>query len=84
MSNWDDVIGEIVFERTEQLKQWGNDHDDQHTTLNWVALIAYYSSRWIKLQFSPIIFRKSMIQAAALCIAAIDFIDRKLDKGALL
>lgn len=80
MSNWDETVSEIMNERTEQLKQWGNDNDDIHTPLNWVGLIAYYSSRWIKLRFSPIAFRKSMIQAAALCIAAIDYIDRKMER----
>jgi len=78
--HWDGITSSIVIERMRQMEQWGNDHDDRHTPLNWIGLIAHYSSKWVSFKFNLKLFRRCMIKTAAICIAAIDYAQRRLER----
>ena len=62
VSPWDGIVSQIISERANQIEQWGNDHDDKHTPLDWVGLVAHFSSRWLKFKFNPVLFRNCMIK----------------------
>lgn len=74
------IVAEIEKERVRQRDLWGNDFDDKNTANDWAA----YISNWVNVgaysrrleQFTSERFREHLIKAAALCIAAIEAIDR--------
>lgn len=68
---------EIAEERVKQDEQWGGpEHDDEHTAFEWLGIITHYLGRaLIDDQFMS---RKAMIQVAALTVAAVEWIDRKV------
>ncbi len=79
------IYTEVERERLAQDKEHGGpDHDDQHTTHDWIAFIAVFvgtavkGSRW---EFSNRRFRASMLKIAALAVAAVEWCDRRLAKG---
>lgn len=78
---------EIADERSHQDKKWGGpEHDNHHTTFEWVGFITYYLGKSIdciinnagKEEHQLLLFRYNMIKVAALAIAAVEAVDRKL------
>lgn len=70
------VVQEVVQERLYQDKQWGTKFDDKNTANDWVAYISHYCSKATELPWNPKIWRKNMVKAATLAIAAIEAFDR--------
>lgn len=75
-----DIFQEIKKERERQKKLWGDKPDDRNTRNDWVAYICYYVSRGAyngkDNEFKTSVFRTCLIKAAAICIAAVEAIDR--------
>lgn len=75
----DGLFSEIQAERARQDDKWGGpDHDDQHTTAEFVQLIEDYAgwARTMAGMNSHDKARKRLIQVAALAVAAVESIDR--------
>lgn len=69
------VLGEIADRRYEQDRKWGGPaHDDQHTTPEWVALLCLYVGA---LHKGDADHRESLVDIAALCVAAAQAWDRQ-------
>lgn len=77
------ICDEIVDERQRQHNLWGNDFDDKNTANDWVAYICRYVSEGAydgrKAQYTSERFRKHLVKAATICVAAIEAIDRNGD-----
>jgi hypothetical protein len=84
------ILEEIREERNHQDKKWGGPaHDDQHNAYAWVAFITTYLGQAISdfvnenhlglVQLRK--FRYNMVKVAALAVAAIEVVDRKLGDG---
>lgn len=76
----DDVLQEVKNERIEQDKKWGGpEHDDKHSTGDFVELILDYTTSvtYMSIAKNDGLKRKRLIQVAALAVAAIESIDRK-------
>lgn len=71
------VFNEIRAERTRQDLQWGGaDHDDGHSESDWLSFI---ESQITKARFDFFSdYRSRYVKIAALAVAAIESIDRKL------
>jgi len=79
MSN--ETYDEIRNERKKQDKKWGGiDHDDKHSSHDWVAYIVRHTGMAVHWPWDTNIFRQQMIRVAALAVAAIEWTDRK-NKG---
>jgi hypothetical protein len=69
------VYDEIKEERERQDEKWGGpEHDDEHSVLDWVVLVRQRVSMTRKS------WRERFIEGAALCVAAVESLDRK-DSG---
>lgn len=73
------VLLEIQSERERQDERWGgSEHDDEHSTVEFIEFIKGYAD----LAREESIFgkekRRRLIQVAALAVAAIESMDRKL------
>lgn len=70
----------VKQERERQEKLWGNKFDDKNTANDWVAFVIHYlgygSYSGRKELYNPEKFKKNLIKAATICIAAADAIDR--------
>ncbi len=82
--NIDDILAAIKTEREYQKRMWGNHTDDTlNNPFNWVSYIGSYSTSWMAGTFPPFepeqvdAFRKAMLKSAALCVAAIESVDRQ-------
>lgn len=78
------ILSEIDAERAHQEKKWGNIADDTKNKPNdYVAFIAYHSTRWFSGEFAPYDaetiaeFRKEMIKVAAVAVAAVESLERQ-------
>jgi hypothetical protein len=78
------IFAEIENERSYQQDRWGNTVDDTlNTPWMWAAYVCGYATKWMKGTFLPLgrdvtdSFRACMIKTAALCIAAVESIDRQ-------
>lgn len=74
------IFNEISKERTRQIKEKGRtiQHDDEINSPSiFAALVCLYATRSI---FTLEGAREGFIKAAALCVAAIEWIDRKMGK----
>ena len=77
------ILAGIKTERGRQTKLWGDDFDDKNTANDWAAYISNYvnsgaySGRQNK--YTSERFRKHLLEAATLCVAAVDAIDRNGD-----
>lgn len=72
----------VRAERVRQDKKWGGaEHDDQWTPFDWHEMIADYNgwARRMASMGSPFKARQRYIQVAALAVAAVEAIDRKLE-----
>jgi len=71
------ILQEIRDEREKQDQQWGGrHHDDAHSIEDWLR---YMAQQGAKLVFNrPKLCRERFIKIAALAVAAVESIDRKL------
>lgn len=75
------IFDDINDERKEQDKLWGGpEHDDLHSSNDWIAFIAKHAGRAVVWPFDKSVFRKQMVRVAALAIAAIAWCDRIEDE----
>jgi hypothetical protein len=81
------VLAEVAQERAYQDKKWGHQVDDtKNTPWMWVSYISAYSCKWMVGSFAPLgtpttdAFRTAMIKTAAICVAAVESIDRQRKK----
>ncbi len=77
------IYDEITKERVYQDRKWGGpEHDDLQTFNNWVAYIMQYATGWAWKIQPPTLreFRRSMVKVAALAVAAIEAVDRQLER----
>ncbi len=70
------VMKEIELEREYQESQWGTKFDDKNNANDWATYIAHYTSKATVVPFDPRVWRKNMIKAATLAVAAIEAFDR--------
>ena len=84
----DSILNEIREERQHQDKKWGGpDHDDRHSPYAWAAFLTVYLgqavSDFVNESGRPDSqlrkFRFNMVKVAALAVAAIEVVDRKLE-----
>jgi len=78
--NLTNILEEITTERARQDGKWGGaQHDDQHSTTEFVGFIQDYAgwARRMDQMGSPDKARRRLIQVAALAVAAVESIDRK-------
>ncbi len=80
-----DVQGEVQKERERQDSIWGGeDHDDEHELQDWFSFINTQLFKWGLRYFLPAGYseeseaRKRLIQIAALAVAGVESIDRKV------
>lgn len=71
------IYHEIKFERAKQDERWGPEHDDKHTSGDWAALIEQRTD----LGFKYGDYRRSLVEIAAIAVAAIEAHDRAQDKA---
>ena len=70
------IFAEIQDERARQDEKWGGpDHDDGHTSHDWIAYIVRHMGKGM-YPAGPSVFRRQMIRVAALAVAAVESIDR--------
>jgi len=77
------IFDEIKTERKRQDTQWGGKrHDDEHNTRDWVSFIINFLARTVNKEaswgYDLVVTKTAFIKVAALCVAAIEAIDRKL------
>ena len=74
------VLGEIDHERERQQELWGNTFDDLNTVNDWIAYICRYAAeggyQGREKKYTAIRFRSFLVRAAAICVAAVETIDR--------
>lgn len=77
-----DVYQDIKYERTAQDAKWGGQaHDDEHSPEDWISFMETKLDQAYELigtgePDSDAMYRRRMVQVAALAVAAIDAIDR--------
>ena len=80
-SQTEEVLEDVGTERMRQDEKWGGpEHDDQHTTAEFVQWIEDYAG-WARMMASMGSYEKArrrLIQIAALAVAAVESIDRKI------
>jgi hypothetical protein len=74
----------IEEERLYQDKKWGGPkHDDTHDVRDWVAYIINYLARTVNQDADwgrdIRVARRYFVKVAALCVAAVESIDRKVN-----
>ncbi|SHO65850.1 hypothetical protein SAMN02745172_02497 [Pseudoxanthobacter soli DSM 19599] len=74
------AVRAVLLERSRQRVRWTDGHDDEHTAAEWATLIAYYASANALGGIAST--RHGFIQAAAVALAAIQTIDREVDRMA--
>lgn len=73
------IYDEIKIERNRQDKKWGGqEHDDHHDPEDWCEFIIAYATwaRQMAVNNSPEKYRRRLVQAAALAVAACESLDR--------
>jgi hypothetical protein len=84
------ALSDVVYEREQQDEKYGGvEHDDLHNPNDWIVLVTRYASDaaarpacnddWTEDDAAR--FRKNMVRAAALAVAAIEYIDRQALKS---
>lgn len=77
------IFGEINRERDYQDGKWGHESDDtKNTPFHWVTWIVKYATMFTNGTWKPEVnaFRFSMLKAAAICVAAIESLDRQREE----
>lgn len=78
------VLMEVADERERQDEKWGGpDHDDQHHTRAFIGFIDNYAgaARLAVNKSELSEARRRLIQVAALAVAAVESLDRKMEGG---
>lgn len=79
------VLTEFALERNRQDAKWGGpEHDDGHNQYDWLGFIADRIGMVRPGDGTPeglADYRKRLVQAAALCVAAIESFDRIVPRG---
>lgn len=80
-----DIFTEINAERDRQDRKWGGaSHDDTHTNYDWNNYILKQLGETVIYEPSvrdiKEIIRRAYIKIAALCVAAVESIDRQMGK----
>ncbi len=77
------IFRDINLERVEQDKQWGGPiHDDEHSAKDWFFFITTQVAKFDGAKKNhPTYARTILINIAALCVAAIESLDRKAIYG---
>ena len=72
------VLDDVIKERDYQRKRWSTEHDVLHSHYEWIAIVSTWlgKSASSALGGDPIGLRKRLIQVAAICIAAVETLDR--------
>ena len=86
MTRNDTVIGDVIAERARQDSEWGGpEHDDTHAPLEWVAILIKHVGKVADMALAADqrdaaldLIRPRFVKMAAICIAAIEAIDRKM------
>ncbi|MBF6588896.1 MAG: hypothetical protein IVW57_00010 [Ktedonobacterales bacterium] len=84
------VLAEIAAERQRQpARGWTVEHDRGHDAEEWIAIIAGYLDRAAGVSASApaavgrpaalLLWRRRLIQVAALCVAAVESYDRYVE-----
>lgn len=79
------VLADVMLERQSQDQRWGDQHDDEHNEREWLAIIWSYLRH---AEHQPpdrtlyTRYRENLIKVAALCVAAVESIDRQAAKAA--
>ncbi len=74
---WRKIHVEVMGERIEQMKKWGGkDHDDKHSSHDWIAYIVRHAGKAVMWPWDPFLFRSQMVRVAALAYSAIEWCDR--------
>lgn len=69
-----DVMMAILAERERQRTQWSAAHDYGHSQIEWAGLLSAYIGRFVGATSSESA-QQSLIQVAALCVAAAEAIE---------
>ena len=80
-----EVIDDVVNERHRQDMKWGGaSHDDEHTFSEYVEWIESYAgwARMMAQMGSMDKARNRMVQVAALAVACVESLDRKIEAQA--
>lgn len=86
----DQILEEIREEREHQDKKWGGpNHDDHHGPYSWASFIITYLGQAVSDTVNEVgdseralrSFRYNMVKVAALAVAAVEVVDRKLGNG---
>lgn len=80
-----DIYEEIETERYRQNKIWGGpEHDDSHDVRDWIAYIVNYLGQAVHRDADwgrdLDTVRRCLIQVASLCVAAVESINREMQK----
>ena len=80
------VYEDIRIERKRQDEEWGGpQHDDGHHRGDWILFVSKFvgkAANAAMIRSSYFIWRASLIQIAALCVAAVESADRKFTGNA--
>ncbi len=75
------IYEEIQQERKRQDEQWGGpDHDDRNNQLEWIGIITRHLGKALISSDVPLLSRIQLIRVAALAVAAVEWIDRKIER----
>lgn len=75
------VLNEALQERLRQDRLWGGPHhDDRHDAEDWLEILAQHFRKveWENQGANRAGYRKELVQCAALCLAALESLDRQL------
>ena len=82
------VLTEVAHVRDEQDRQWGGvPHDDENRPWDWMAYLARHLGKAVV--YPPLtkqgilVFRREMMNVAAIAVAAIQAMDRKIEGNEL-
>ncbi len=83
MTKTDKIFEDVLEERKIQDDEWGGpNHDDIHSSHDWVAFITKHLGKAVMWPFNGAGFRRQMVRVAALAVAAIAWHDRKEENDA--
>jgi hypothetical protein len=70
------ILNDISYERDYQEGKWGDEFDKKNTPNDWLTYIGAYTGKAFTFPFDPDVFRASLVKVAALCVAAIEQLDK--------
>jgi membrane-anchored protein YejM (alkaline phosphatase superfamily) len=82
------ALDEIIQERDYQLQRWSEDHDEKHSSNEWLAILTVYLGKAAQCvypyasaddQSSRAQFRKRVTQLGAVCAAILEVLSQEDD-----